>query len=320
MLPNWIDLLLGAIILVNIILGWRRGFLFEFIDLANWIASLWSSIRFYQPAAQWVSARADLAETWSKPLAFVALFFVCLALLRLITAKPLAALPARAHRHPANRFFGLLPGMANGAIHAIIIAALLIAVPLPVKVHDEAAESKLNKRFTGYAEIVESTLRPVFDDAVSATLTMQTVRPQSRDMVTLPFSVQDARPRAELEVQMLQLVNKERTAAGLRPLVMDEGLTKVARKHSGDMLARGYFSHYSPEGKSAFDRLRADKVFFLLAGENLAFAPSVKIAHNGLMTSPGHRANILRPQFRKVGIGIMDAGPRGIMVTQQFSN
>jgi uncharacterized protein YkwD len=46
-----------------------------------------------------------------------------------------------------------------------------------------------------------------------------------------------------------------------------------------DMLARGYFSHYSPEGKSAFDRLRGEKIPFLVVGENLAFAPTVKIAH-----------------------------------------
>jgi uncharacterized protein YkwD len=101
---------------------------------------------------------------------------------------------------------------------------------------------------------------------------------------------------------------------------MKTDLTEVARAHSADMLARGYFSHHSPEGKSAFDRLRAAKISFRLAGENLAFAPTVKLAHQGLMNSPGHRANILRPQYAKIGIGIMDAGARGIMVTQQFSN
>jgi uncharacterized protein YkwD len=86
------------------------------------------------------------------------------------------------------------------------------------------------------------------------------------------------------------------------------------------MLARGYFSHYSPEGKTALDRLRAQRIAFLIAGENLALAPTVTVAHTGLMHSPGHRANILRPQFGKVGIGILDAGRHGIMVTQNFSN
>ena len=317
---NWIDLLLAAIILLSIFLGWRRGFLLEFIDLAGWLASLWLAFRFYLLASPWLSRMTAWSETWTRPLGFLLVFFLSLAVLRLVTGRPIAALPAQAHRHPVNKVLGVLPGLANGLIHAIIVAALTMAVPLPAPVQVQARDSELNHRFTGYAAVIESKLRPVFDDAISETMNMRTIRPQSAETVKLPFAVKQSRPREELEAQMLVLVNKERAEAGLKPLVMDEDLIKVARKHSADMLARGYFSHYSPEGKSAFDRLRADKISFLLAGENLAFAPTLRIAHGGLMNSPGHRANILRPQFRKVGIGIMDAGPRGIMVTQQFSN
>jgi uncharacterized protein YkwD len=86
------------------------------------------------------------------------------------------------------------------------------------------------------------------------------------------------------------------------------------------MLARGYFSHYTPEGKDPFERIREGGVSFRTAGENLAFAPTVKIAHTGLMNSPGHRANILRSSFGRVGIGILDGGRRGLMVTQNFRN
>lgn len=317
---NWIDLLLGALILLSIPLGWRRGFLLETLDLASWLASLWLAIRFYQPAARWLSNTTDWVETWSRPVAFLGIFFLSLIVVRLMFGKPVSALSPAIHRHFINKVLGLLPGLANGFIHAIIVAALLMAIPLPKSLQTQARDSALNNRFAGYAEVVESKLRPVFDDAVSATLNMRTVLPQSTEMVKLPFSVKQSEPRAELEAQMLDLLNKDRAKAGLKPLAVDEELTKAARKHSADMLARGYFSHYSPEGKSAFDRLRAEKISFLLAGENLAFAPTVKIAHTGLMNSPGHRANILRPQFRKVGIGIMDAGSRGIMVTQKFSN
>jgi uncharacterized protein YkwD len=117
---------------------------------------------------------------------------------------------------------------------------------------------------------------------------------------------------------MLVLVNQERAKAGLKPLVMDPELTQVARQHSADMFARGYFSHYTPEGLSPFDRMHKAGVNFRTAGENLALAPTLTIAHNGLMNSPGHRANILRPQFGRVGIGIMDGGARGLMISQEF--
>jgi uncharacterized protein YkwD len=61
-------------------------------------------------------------------------------------------------------------------------------------------------------------------------------------------------------------------------------------------------------------------VQFRTAGENLALAPTVRVAHTGLMNSPGHRANILRPAFGRLGIGIVDGGYRGIMVSQEFRN
>lgn len=317
---NWIDLLLGAIILLSTALAWRRGFLLESIDLAAWVAGLLLALHLYAPAAQWLARMSGWPTAWSRPIAFLAIFFAGLLTVRMMAAVLLSRLPRQAHLHPANRTLGVLPGLANGLVHAMVAAALLMAVPLPQDMQREARGSELANRFAAYAEVVEARLFPVFDEAIGATLNMLTVQPQSSDMVKLPFTVKESGPLAALEAHMLELVNRERLAAGLQPLVMNAALTEVARAHSSDMLARGYFSHHSPEGKSAFDRLRAAKISFRLAGENLAFAPTVTLAHTGLMNSPGHRANILRPQFGKVGIGIMDAGRRGIMVTQQFSN
>ena len=119
---------------------------------------------------------------------------------------------------------------------------------------------------------------------------------------------------------MLELVNQERASRGLKPLEPDPEMTEVARRHSADMFRRGYFSHYTPEGKDPFERMRESDVRFRTAGENLALAPTLRQAHTGLMNSPGHRANILRPQFGRVGIGILDGGRRGLMVTQKFRN
>ncbi|HEY0432465.1 MAG TPA: CAP domain-containing protein, partial [Chitinophagaceae bacterium] len=116
------------------------------------------------------------------------------------------------------------------------------------------------------------------------------------------------------------LVNEERAKQGLRPLAPDPELTNVARAHSQDMFARGYFAHISPEGKSPFDRMDQAHVQYNTAGENLALAHSLTIAHNGLMNSPGHRANILNPAFGRVGIGILDGGFYGLMVSQEFRN
>ena len=125
-------------------------------------------------------------------------------------------------------------------------------------------------------------------------------------------------PDPEAEQEMLTLVNNERTSRGLPPLVLDPRLVPVSRQHSEEMFRLKYFGHQSPVSGSPFDRLAAAKVTYTRAGENLAYAHSVILAHRGLMDSEGHRENILRPEFTRVGIGVVAAGSYGRMFTQLF--
>ncbi len=120
------------------------------------------------------------------------------------------------------------------------------------------------------------------------------------------------------EQQMIDLVNKERAAAGLRPLSVDLKLVAVARAKAQDMIDRGYFAHQSPTYGSPFDQMRAAGINYRYAGENLAGASTLARAHAGLMNSPGHRANILSPNFTHIGIGVKAGGPYGKMYVQSF--
>ena len=117
---------------------------------------------------------------------------------------------------------------------------------------------------------------------------------------------------------MLQMINEERQKHGLKLLQADPEMLQVARAHSQDMFAKGYFAHDDLDGKDPFDRMRAANIRFATAGENLALAQTVGIAHVNLMNSPGHRANILNPSFGRVGIGILDGGFYGLMISQEF--
>jgi uncharacterized protein YkwD len=86
------------------------------------------------------------------------------------------------------------------------------------------------------------------------------------------------------------------------------------------MFARGYFAHYSPEGTDPFQRMDAAGVKYRAAGENLALAQTVEMAHTNLMNSPGHKANILNPAYGRLGIGVLDGGYYGLMISQEFRN
>jgi uncharacterized protein YkwD len=84
------------------------------------------------------------------------------------------------------------------------------------------------------------------------------------------------------------------------------------------MFVKGYFSHVNTEGKNPFQRMKDASISFGTAGENIALAQTVEIAHTNLMNSPGHKANILNPAFKRLGIGILDGGFHGLMITQDF--
>jgi len=120
------------------------------------------------------------------------------------------------------------------------------------------------------------------------------------------------------EFYMLSLINNERKAQGLSPLTMNSALSSAARAHSQDMINRSFFNHVNPDGLTPSDRARNAGYNFIALGENICGNPSIDAGHSSLMGSPAHRANILNPSYKEVGIGIIDGGPYGKMITQLF--
>ncbi len=316
---NLVDLFLVLVIVLGALGGWARGFVFATLDLVTLVASLAVAFAGYNYPAAWLQRVAPQLGVWIAPIAFVGLFLLAQLLLGMVAGALSRLLPRGAHAHVINRFLGLAPGAVNGGIYAVVAAMLMTILPLGA-VNTWARDSILATELSRGAEWAEARLAPIFDPAIRRTMQSLTVEPESRTSIPLRFKVAQPRQRSDLEARMLDLVNRERAKAGLQPVRADPELAEVARAHSRDMFARGYFSHYSPEGQDLGDRLRAGGVRYLRAGENLALAPTLDTAHQGLMNSPGHRANILRPQFGRLGIGVLDGGAHGLMVTQNFRN
>lgn len=144
--------------------------------------------------------------------------------------------------------------------------------------------------------------------------------PESRYSIELPQASSSYYLQPDLEKEMVKLVNAERVKRGLKPLFVDPILTRMARDHSLDMCKRRYFSHYSPEGDDVADRAKRAGLYYKVVGENLALAPDLMSAHEGLMESPGHRQNILSPEYSRIGIGIYRDTTLGLFVTQNFAD
>jgi uncharacterized protein YkwD len=308
---NAIDLLILLIVGGCLWTGYRRGFILAAAWLFAWAGALVLTFLLYPPVSHWALQRFPTLTPWAQPLVFIGLFIFSQLLLDLLADKLLSGIPENVHHSTFNKAMGLIPGLINGLIWAAFVTAMLILLPVP------NVQSGLAGRLVLKIEWLNSRLAPVFARLLNRN-SLPTVG-QER-MIKLPFTMTGARPRPDLEGEMLRLVNHERSMRGLRVLQADPQLVRVARSHSEDMLVRGYFSHFTPEGADPFDRMKKAHIYFLTAGENIAITQTPPMAHEGLMKSPGHRANILNPAFGRVGIGILDAGIYGLMITQSFRN
>lgn len=134
-----------------------------------------------------------------------------------------------------------------------------------------------------------------------------------------------------LEQKVLELTNAERRKAGLEPLQPESTLVAIARGHSDDMLARGFFDHINPDGLSDADRVAVrHRRLIGLSGENIwkskglnpseidKLADEMMYGEQGWMHSRGHRANILRREYTHLGVGIAVRGDE-LRATQHFA-
>ncbi|AGZ41081.1 CAP domain-containing protein [Actinoplanes friuliensis] len=111
--------------------------------------------------------------------------------------------------------------------------------------------------------------------------------------------------REDLERRVVAAVNEERRRARLGRLVAEPLLAVAARAHSDDMAQRGYFSHHSPEGTTAGDRVAVTGYQFAVVGENIAWGQrTAREVMTAWMNSRGHKANILDAGFTRIGVGV----------------
>ncbi len=118
--------------------------------------------------------------------------------------------------------------------------------------------------------------------------------------------------------QLVELLNGERATQGLQPLVVDEGLTEAACKHSELMATHQVLSHQF-KGEPALEmRVVAENLYSDRQAENIDINTDVPSTQKSFMHSPDHRANILNPNYNAVGVCVVK-GHRRVYVTEDFA-
>ena len=325
MSPQTLDLLVIAFVALAALIGLGIGGLRATSGLVATAVVVTLMLLGYPPLVALLDRLPGLSPRLTTVVAFGLLALAGQVAATLAIQRPLDPLLRAVRRHTVarriDRLAGLLPGaLAGSVIAALILAPLAVAAPglaLAGPLRETRLAASLlewDARFLQTAQV-----RPLLQ-AAADTLALPSVSAQHEETRELPFRVgaDELAPDPEAEAQLLALVNDEREAAGLPALAFDETLVPVGRAHAVEMFEQGYFAHESPTVGGPFDRLAAANITYLVAGENLAFAPDLLTAHRSLMSSPGHRANILSPAFGRAGLAVIRSRYHGLMIVQMF--
>lgn len=319
----WVDGILVCILLFYVIEGFISGAVYALFDLVKFVLSFLGGLLFYGLLGRVLVALFHIPTGYANALGFFIIAFVAEVSLHIILRKSTfkvnsLILSQESYIRRMNNFLGILPGVLSGGVLVMFIVTVLTALPVTPFLKNAIKMSRLGGFFIGRSQVLEKSVAGVFGGAAQETLNFLTVEPQSNASVALGFTTTQGSVDTAAEDKMLEDVNKERESRGIAPVSMDSSLQQLGRNYAKEMLAKGYFSHYTPEGLSPFDRMNNAHISFNYAGENLAFSANEDLAMQGLMNSPGHKANILSKNYHKIGIGVIDAGIYGEMFVQEF--
>lgn len=149
--------------------------------------------------------------------------------------------------------------------------------------------------------------------------------PENKPEITPPSedtNTPENKPEADKELtfaeQVVELVNQERTKAGLNAVTLDKSIASAALVRAKEIETS--FSHTRPNGSKFSTALTEQGVTFKGAGENIAWGQkSPEAVMQAWMNSEGHRANILNKNFTKIGVGYYQNAAGRNFWTQLFT-
>ncbi|OGM59062.1 hypothetical protein A3A75_05345 [Candidatus Woesebacteria bacterium RIFCSPLOWO2_01_FULL_39_10] len=317
---NWVDLIIIAILLYFVSEAWRVGFWIILADFIGFLLSLVVALRVYKFPAELLRSNFSISHSLANAIGFLVTAAFTEAIVSFLLVRLIKKIPYKFWKKPWNNLAAIIPAAGQGIILLSFILTLAISLPIAPRLKKDVTQSTIGGYLVRQTSGFESRVNEIFGGLVEDSLTYFTIRPGSEESVPITVETQELTVDEEAEREMFKLVNEERKSRGISELTWRSDVVPVARDHAQDMWEREYFGHYSPEGEDAGNRMEKAGVEFMIVGENLALAPTLSTAHQGLMNSEGHRKNILDTEFKRVGIGVIDNGFYGKMFVQLFTD
>jgi uncharacterized protein YkwD len=317
---NWVDLVIIVVLIFFIHQGFINGFWSILIDFVSFFGALLISLKTYTLGSQFLQTNFSLSHPLANAIGYLAMAVISEIIISFALTKAVSKLPPKILKNHITKFVGAFLSVGQGII--LIAFALTFAISLPINpsIKTDISNSKIGGFILTKTTGIEKNINNIFGGAINESLTYLTVEPKSHESVPLDDKTQNLSIDKNSETKMFELVNNERVTRGGKALIWDTKLVVVAENYAALMWNNKYFGHYDKDGKDVGDRLQKANINYQIAGENLALAPTVEIAHTGLMNSEGHRENILEKRFKRIGIGVVDNAYYGKMFVQVFTD
>jgi len=317
-----VALLLLGVLLVR---GWVRGFVREGMDLAGLVVGTVLAFRLAPAVGSVVAALSGVSEEAAR-LIGGALILIAVGVAAALVTRMIEGRFRLPGLNLVNRAGGAGLAAAWGVFLATLVLTVGVVLPMPAAVAAQLESSAVTRTLTDPDGLAQEAFTGLGGDRIVGAVLRLRELVGSRRVVIGPGERLELTAAAPEDLEddpaaarrVFELLNEARVDGGLAPLVWSDTLAAVAAGHASEMYREGYFAHESPVTGDIGDRLAAAGAPFSVAGENLALAVTTTEVHEGLMESPGHRANILGVTFRSAGVAVI-AGPLGLMTVQVFT-
>lgn len=307
----FVDLIIVVLFVVMVLVGLRSGFLSALKSLIALILSYAISLFSIKPLMNGLSDVGLRENLYSPMIIFV---FILIVIWGVIFAVELNLFKKIDKKIP--RWTGVIPGILMGIALCNIIYILLFGL-----IGEQAIikQSKICPYFVSKNIFKIFTHKPFIsrEEAIDGEVI---ITKEENEIITVSNLPDYAPPSAELKQKILTMINSFRTENGRDSLKEDAKLDVLADNYATEILKTKQFSHLDQSLKMPEDRAIILDIRFNYLGENLAIAPSLEAAHQGLTESSSHRDNLLQPLFRRVGISVRKLNSSSVLVVQEFSN
>ncbi len=266
---NLTDLIILVILLFFIHQGFVNGFWAILVDFVAFLGTLLISLKAYKLAATILHSNA---------LGYLVVAIIIEILISFTLTFLIKKLPQKILKNHVTKLFGILLSFGQGLILITFALTFLITLPVNPSIKVAISNSKIGGFLLTKTTGIEKSINAIFSNSITNSLIYTTVEPKSHESIPLDSGSLKLSVDETSENQMVKLVDTERTNRGLAPLTVSPQLLDVARNYGKKMWQEHYFGHYDNNDKDVGNRLTLAGVYYTLAGENLALAPTVTMA------------------------------------------